>query len=97
MGDHRRIILDPNKSNVVQVQFKIDPWVHEALRRSAWDRSVHINGLMRDIFGAFVSTVCDFTNPEFWEKDWPPIDLPPERYPGYRASLYPYEKRSDGQ
>ena len=88
----RKIYLDPNKSNVVQVNFKIDPWVHECLRRHADVRGVHICGLMRDILGAFVSTVSDFKNPDFWEPNWPALDLPPERVPGYRASLFPYEK-----
>jgi len=85
----RKVIMDPNKSNVVKIEFKIDPWVHEALRRLAYDRGIHINGLMRDLLGLAASALPDFSDPAFWEPNWPPLDLPPERWPGYRNSLKP--------
>jgi hypothetical protein len=91
----RGIVLDPNKSNAVKIEFKIDPWVHEALRRYAWDRGIHINGLMRDILGMVAATAPDFSDPDFWEPQWPQLDLPPERYLGYRQDLLPRSCRGN--
>jgi hypothetical protein len=68
---------------------RMDPGLHEAIRRHAFERNVSMSQLLNDIMRVWVLAATDPRDPQFSPRALPlGLPEPPhEHYPGYLDSL----------